>query len=40
MLADWHARLAARGRAMLAGAAALDAYLGFLAAAGGSAPAA
>jgi DNA-binding transcriptional MerR regulator len=27
MLADWHARLTARGRAMLAGAAALDAYL-------------
>ncbi|GAA1954054.1 TioE family transcriptional regulator [Catenulispora subtropica] len=27
MLRDWHARLAARGRAMLAGAAALDAYL-------------
>ncbi|OEJ95699.1 TioE family transcriptional regulator [Streptomyces thermolilacinus] len=26
-LADWHARLSARGRAMLAGAAALDAYL-------------
>ncbi|GHA91102.1 TioE family transcriptional regulator [Streptomyces termitum] len=26
-LRDWHARLAARGRAMLAGAAALDAYL-------------
>ncbi|MFI8199646.1 TioE family transcriptional regulator [Streptomyces sp. NPDC085942] len=26
-LHDWHARLAARGRAMLAGAAALDAYL-------------
>jgi DNA-binding transcriptional MerR regulator len=28
MLHDWHARLSARGRAMLAGAAALDAYLG------------
>jgi DNA-binding transcriptional MerR regulator len=27
MLRDWHARLAARSRAMLAGAAALDAYL-------------
>lgn len=27
-LRDWHARLWARGRAMLAGAAALDAYLG------------
>ncbi|HEY8475096.1 MAG TPA: TioE family transcriptional regulator [Natronosporangium sp.] len=27
MLADWRARLSARGRAMLAGAAALDAYL-------------
>lgn len=27
MLRDWHARLSARGRAMLAGAAALDAYL-------------
>ncbi|UNS99990.1 TioE family transcriptional regulator [Streptomyces tubbatahanensis] len=27
-LGDWHARLAARGRAMLTGAAALDAYLG------------
>ncbi|MEV4617384.1 MerR family transcriptional regulator [Asanoa sp. NPDC049573] len=27
-LHDWHARLAARGRALLAGAAALDAYLG------------
>jgi len=27
MLHDWHARLTARGRAMLAGAAALDAYL-------------
>ena len=27
-LGDWHARLAARSRAMLAGAAALDAYLG------------
>jgi DNA-binding transcriptional MerR regulator len=27
MLGDWHARLAARSRAMLAGAAALDAYL-------------
>ncbi|GII78873.1 MerR family transcriptional regulator [Sphaerisporangium rufum] len=27
-LRDWHARLAAQGRAMLAGAAALDAYLG------------
>lgn len=27
MLADWHARLTARGRAMLTGAAALDAYL-------------
>lgn len=26
-LSDWHARLAARGRAMLAGAAALDAFL-------------
>ncbi|HEX5205575.1 TioE family transcriptional regulator [Paractinoplanes rhizophilus] len=26
-LRDWHARLSARGRAMLAGAAALDAYL-------------
>ncbi len=26
-LRDWHARLAARGRAMLAGAAELDAYL-------------
>lgn len=28
MLRDWHARLSARGRAMLTGAAALDAYLG------------
>ncbi|ROP33949.1 TioE family transcriptional regulator [Couchioplanes caeruleus] len=28
MLRDWHARLSARGRAMLAGAAALEAYLG------------
>ncbi|GAA2605411.1 TioE family transcriptional regulator [Paractinoplanes durhamensis] len=28
MLADWRARLADRGRAMLAGAAALDGYLG------------
>ena len=28
MLLDWHARLAARSRAMLTGAAALDAYLG------------
>jgi DNA-binding transcriptional MerR regulator len=28
MLRDWRARLSARGRAMLAGAAALDAYLG------------
>ncbi|RPK87807.1 MULTISPECIES: TioE family transcriptional regulator [Streptomyces] len=28
VLCDWHARLAARGRAMLAGAAGLDAYLG------------
>lgn len=28
MLNDWHARLSARGRAMLTGAAALDAYLG------------
>lgn len=28
MLRDWHARLSARSRAMLAGAAALDAYLG------------
>lgn len=27
MLRDWHARLSARGRAMLSGAAALDAYL-------------
>jgi DNA-binding transcriptional MerR regulator len=27
MLRDWHARLSARGRAMLTGAAALDAYL-------------
>jgi len=27
MLRDWHTRLSARGRAMLAGAAALDAYL-------------
>jgi DNA-binding transcriptional MerR regulator len=27
MLGDWHARLASRGRAMLTGAAALDAYL-------------
>ena len=27
MLGDWHARLSARGRAMLTGAAALDAYL-------------
>jgi DNA-binding transcriptional MerR regulator len=27
MLREWHARLSARGRAMLAGAAALDAYL-------------
>jgi DNA-binding transcriptional MerR regulator len=27
MLRDWHARLSGRGRAMLAGAAALDAYL-------------
>jgi DNA-binding transcriptional MerR regulator len=30
MLRDWHARLSARGRAMLTGAAALDAYLGRL----------
>jgi hypothetical protein len=28
MLRDWHGRLSARSRAMLAGAAALDAYLG------------
>jgi DNA-binding transcriptional MerR regulator len=28
MLRDWHARLSARGRAMLTGASALDAYLG------------
>lgn len=28
VLRDWHARLSAKGRAMLAGAAALDAYLG------------
>ncbi|MEU2614045.1 TioE family transcriptional regulator [Micromonospora sp. NPDC007271] len=28
MLRDWHARLSARSRAMLSGAAALDAYLG------------
>jgi hypothetical protein len=28
MLRDWHGRLSARGRAMLSGAAALDAYLG------------
>lgn len=28
MLSDWRARLSARGRALLAGAAALDAYLG------------
>jgi len=28
MLRDWHARLSARSRAMLVGAAALDAYLG------------
>jgi DNA-binding transcriptional MerR regulator len=28
MLRDWHARLSDRGRAMLTGAAALDAYLG------------
>jgi DNA-binding transcriptional MerR regulator len=28
MLRDWHARLSARSRAMLTGAAALDAYLG------------
>ena len=28
MLRDWHARLCARSRAMLTGAAALDAYLG------------
>ncbi|MEU7905426.1 TioE family transcriptional regulator [Actinoplanes sp. NPDC049118] len=28
MLLDWHARLSARGRTMLTGAAALDAYLG------------
>jgi DNA-binding transcriptional MerR regulator len=27
MLLDWHARLSARGRAMLTGAAELDAYL-------------
>jgi len=27
MLRDWHARLSARGRAMLNSAAALDAYL-------------
>jgi DNA-binding transcriptional MerR regulator len=33
-LGDWHARLTARGRAMLAGAAALDAYLGYRAARG------
>ncbi|MEV4410754.1 TioE family transcriptional regulator [Catellatospora sp. NPDC049609] len=33
MLGDWHARLSARSRAMLAGAAALDAYLGCRAAA-------
>jgi DNA-binding transcriptional MerR regulator len=37
MLRDWHARLSARSRAMLAGAAALDAYL---AAADGRIPAA
>ena len=30
MLHDWHARLSARSRAMLTGAAALDAYLGEL----------
>ncbi len=30
MLRDWHARLSARSRAMLTGAAALDAYLGCL----------
>ena len=30
MLADWHARLTARGRALLAGAAALHAYLDHL----------
>jgi DNA-binding transcriptional MerR regulator len=29
MLRDWHARLSARGRAMLTGAAALDAYLAY-----------
>ncbi|HZP52206.1 TioE family transcriptional regulator, partial [Actinocrinis sp.] len=29
MLQDWHARLSARGRAMLRGAAALDAYIDY-----------
>jgi DNA-binding transcriptional MerR regulator len=38
MLRDWHARLAARGRAMLTGAAALDAYLGRLAKVSASEP--
>jgi hypothetical protein len=37
VLRDWHARLTARSRAMLAGAAALDAYLGCLPAASAAA---
>lgn len=37
-LRDWHARLAARSRAMLTGAAALDAYLGGRPAPPGSGP--
>lgn len=38
MLRDWQARLAIRGRAMLTGAAALDAYLGCRAAQHGDSP--
>jgi len=38
MLRDWHARLSARSRAMLAGAAALDAYLGCRPAPSGNGP--
>ena len=38
-LRDWHARLSARGRAMLTAAAALDAYLDCRRATGGRAPA-
>jgi DNA-binding transcriptional MerR regulator len=40
MLGDWHARLEARSRAMLTGAAALEAYLGCRAAPPGDRPAA